>query len=287
VSDEFKQLVFKSLSESALTPYHVLLEVQLRSYVNDEFDPVLRTTATLGKVERALESLEQVEGVVERVEGRLVGERLAESSTLRYRAVRETVRRLALCKSLKVRKPWRDNRREETDKNDEEADMLESMIVEREKRKSTPRNKLATSPPSMTRGAYERKSTVDEGGEVGPDGVPKVGELAAAAMEARSEVAAMMEMDTEEGFGGDPIPRKSVEGGEKEEEEIGDSGDDSGEDDMAMDINTTAPISDAMPLTSSGSLEASQRQVEAAVTMPWSSGGGEVSKVETKTTTEQ
>ena len=75
VSEEFKRLVFHSLSSKALAPYHVLLEVQLRTYTNDEFEPSLRTTATLAKVERALESLENVDGLVEKVEGRQQGER--------------------------------------------------------------------------------------------------------------------------------------------------------------------------------------------------------------------
>ena len=62
--------------------------------------------------------------------------------------------RLARCKNLRVRKPWRENR--ETEKNDEEADKLEQMISDKEKRRSIPRSKVGLTPPTITRASERR-----------------------------------------------------------------------------------------------------------------------------------
>ena len=79
----FTNLVLYALGDKALAPHHTLLEVQLRRYGNDKENDQLRTSATLTRVEESLQKLER-EGLVERIEGRQQGERLAESNAVRY-----------------------------------------------------------------------------------------------------------------------------------------------------------------------------------------------------------
>ncbi|GMH94651.1 hypothetical protein TL16_g12967 [Triparma laevis f. inornata] len=124
ISPTFKSLVFQSLSNKALAPYHCLLELQLRSYTHDGPTDSIRTRATVSSVEDALESLLR-EGLVEKVEGRMAGERLADSATLRYRAIREVSEKLARSKMLKVRKPWRHESDRNTTSNEEEQEERE------------------------------------------------------------------------------------------------------------------------------------------------------------------
>ena len=84
--------------------------------------------------------------------------------------------RLARCKNLRVRKPWRENR--ETEKNDEEADKLEQMISDKEKRRSIPRSKVGLTPPTITRASERRTQSA-----------PSAAAAAAAAASAASAAA--------------------------------------------------------------------------------------------------
>ncbi|GMI11916.1 hypothetical protein TrLO_g13311 [Triparma laevis f. longispina] len=158
ISPTFKSLVFQSLSNKALAPYHCLLELQLRSYTHDGPTDSIRTRATVSSVEDALESLLR-EGLVEKVEGRMAGERLADSATLRYRAIREVSEKLARSKMLKVRKPWRHESDRNTTSNEEEQEELEGNLEVKEKRRQNYRSRMgnSSSPPSLTRNRSEKK----------------------------------------------------------------------------------------------------------------------------------